>query len=628
MNRTYLRLLPGHRLLVLAGLCIAAVMPMNSYAQNVVLRTGFPESAGVQMKTHNFTVENLRKAREMGFTVVRRAFHWNGIEKQKGVYDFTNWDAPMAEAERLGITIIGCWFGNNTLHEDDGRGGIQTDEGRKAFAAFAAACAERYKNQAVLWEVWNEPNVRTFWRKDGMHNSEEFATEYTDLVKAIMPAVLAVDPDAFVMVGSVSNYWTPSYEWTESCFKQGILDTGVKAWSVHPYGVKTPEEFAVGHRVTRDLLRKYGHPDMPMLNTERGFAIQELKNNEGWSGGSLDHVMKYQAWHFVRQYMADQMSHVPITVWYEWDGGDPWTGSAFALFNADGERPILTAAKVLFEQLNGYEYVGRIDTGYALDYVVIYQNGAGERKLVAWTAPPAGEAPEAAFPHQVQLRLASGSGVTATGVMGEAAAVTQAEQGVYLLNVSGAPQYVTIPSQVEVTAKSVEPYRAPAPAAAPIEGATDLKLFEAGAAWRFVPNTGTGSFELAQDNGKPIGVLQYDFTRSTSRTTPYVIAQAAVNIEQQGEAMVIHARSAIAQQLTFRLVDTTGQTHQFKGRVRGGGEWEAIRIPLNRRLEHWGGAADGKIHFPIKEVVLSVPMPDEEHKVGKVEYADALLVVE
>jgi hypothetical protein len=626
MRYTYRPAMTGRRLLVLAGLCIATVMPMNSHAESVALRTGFPESAGVVMKTHNFTVENLQKAHEMGFRVVRRAFHWNAIEKEKGVYDFSQWDPQMAEAKRLGITIVGCWFGNNKLHEDDGRGGIQTEEGRRAFAAFAAASAERYRDHNVLWEVWNEPNVRTFWRKDGQANSEEFAQEYTDLVKAIMTAVLAVDPDAFVMVGAVSNYWKPSYEWTEWCFRMGILDTGVRAWSVHPYGVKTPEEFAIGHRITRELLGKYGHLDMPMLNTERGFAIQELKNNEGWSGGNLDQVMNYQAWHFVRQYMADQMNNVPITVWYEWDGKDAWTGSAFALFNEE-PRPIATAAAVLFEQLDGYRYVSRIDTGYSLDYIALYRNEAGEQKLVAWTAPQPGSPPEQAFPHQVAIHVGTSAALNAIGVLGEAVEVTRGDGGEHRLHVSGAPQYVTVPKDAAINARSVEPYIAPpTPGEAPPANAIDLRLFEAEDRWTFSRNTGNGLFEIVPSETKSFGVLHYDFTQSQTQSRPLVQASTNIEIAESASAVLIYVRSPLRQQLTFRLIDSTAQTHQFKQRIEGNGLWERVEIPLTRRLEHWGGANDGNIHYPIKSLIFAVPLPSEDNQRGKVEYADVMVV--
>lgn len=69
-------------------------------------------------------------------------------------------------------------------------------------------------------------------------------------------------------------------------------------------------------------------------------------------------------------------------------------------------------------------------------------------------------------------------------------------------------------------------------------------------------------------------------------------------------------------------MDSIGQTHQYKGRNAGSGQWEATRISLTKRLEHWGGAADGKVNFPIEFIVLSVPQLVKDHQVGTVEYAD------
>lgn len=170
----------------------------------------------------------------MGFRAVRRGFYWTSVEKEKGVYDFSDYDVQMGHAKKLGLTVVGCLFGNNKLYEDDGLGGIQTEPGRKGFANFAAALAEHYKDHDVLREVWNEPNVRSFSRKNGQHNSKKFAEEYTALVKETASAMLAADPDCVVVAGSVSNYWGPSYEWTESCFKERILKTGNRCITTSP----------------------------------------------------------------------------------------------------------------------------------------------------------------------------------------------------------------------------------------------------------------------------------------------------------------------------------------------------------------------------------------------------------
>jgi len=609
-----------------AGLAFAVAFALASCvpAADPLPEPGIPQSCGVQLKTHNFTVEDLDHLRQLGFRVVRRGFYWSSIETEKSVYDFAEYDAQMEHAGKAGLTVVGCLFGNNELYEDDGQGGIQTEAGRQGFAKFAAALAERYKDHDVLWEIWNEPNVRTFWRKDGQHNSDEFAEEYTALVKEVVPAMLNAAPDCFVMAGSVSNYWGPSYEWTESCFNKGILKTGIRGWSVHPYGVKTPEEFAIGHARTRALLEKYGAAELPMLNTERGFAVKET--HEGWAGGSLQRAREFQAWHLVRQFLVDQLEGVRLTVWYEWDGED------FGIADDGRSRPAYHACRAMFEQLDGYHVVRRIASDSDLDYVLLFENKAGERKLAAWTAPPPGGAPDEAKTHDVAVHIIeSFDGADLDGKSKKIDVSTAAIQ----LTLSGAPQYVVVPAEVRLgRCTALTPMTIVQRQAAPqvqqaVElpaGAVDLKLFEEGAEWKFLKNTGEGSFTLgAAEGDKPIGILTYDFTKSKSRSTPYVLATTSVNIDEGARELRIHARSPVPQQLTFRVIDSTSQTHQYKCRIAGTGEWEAIGIPLTRRLEHWDGANDGTIHFPIGSIVFCLPLPGEDNKTGKVEYADVVV---
>jgi hypothetical protein len=76
--------------------------------------------------------------------------------------------------------------------------------------------------------------------------------------------------------------------------------------------------------------------------------------------------------------------------------------------------------------------------------------------------------------------------------------------------------------------------------------------------------------------------------------------------------------------ISIRLIDQTDQCHQFATAYGGSGFWETLRVGLNRNAsEHWGGANDGKLHFPIRKVSLGVQRPAGE-PVGTVEFADAV----
>ena len=579
-----------------------------------------PMNLGVQMKTDTFNEATLREVRELGFRVVRRGLYWNVVEKEKGVYDFSSVDAQMKVCKELGLTVIVTLFSSNSLYEEP-RGGVQTEAGCKGFAAFAVAAAKHFADQDVMFEIWNEPNVRTFWRKDGTHNSPPFAKEYSDLVNTVVPEMVKAVPGVFVMAGSVSNYWEPSYQWTEECFKNGVLKSGIRAWSVHPYGVKTPEEFKVGHDRTKELLKKYGAPDMPLIDSERGFTnVKNGVNDEGWSGGSSAKLMDYQAWHLVRQYLVDMIEGVRLTSWYEYKGSE-----GFSLYENGEPRPALEAFKVMVRELDGYSFKSLVKTDSPQDRLAIFANASGARKLVAWTSAKPGGSPDETMEHAVVVRTQDSASLSGCGMLGDAAKVPQGI-GLWL---TGAPQYVAIPDGVELVESvrvgramfpavpggaGATPKAAPAPKAGKppkieaLAEAVDLKLFDGNAKWDFIKNTGKGSFELKDVEGVKAGAVNWDFSASKAKGVPYVLATVPVEIAG-GQAITFQACSTVPQKLTFRVTDATGQTLQFKTKIQGNGSWETVKFPLNKKLEHWGGDNDGFTHFPVKNFCVSIPKP-------------------
>ena len=588
-----------------AGVAVLSITAMCGAAY-VLPPPGFPQALGVQLKNGpDWTIETIDKAHALGFQIVRKGVYWNDVEKVKGRYSFHSSEKQIEHAHNLGMTVVVTLFASNDLYEkQEGVRGVITEEGRQGFANFAAAAAAHYKGKNVIFEIWNEPNVRTFWGNHGTHNTKPFADQYSALVNTVAPAMLKADPDAFIVAGSVSNYWEPSYQWTEFCFQNNILKSGIRAWSVHPYGVKSPEEHATGHKRTRELLVKYGAPDMPMLNTERGFAVAKTATGEGWSGGAADKSLDYQAWHFVRQLLIDQLHGVNFSVWYEYSGNE-----GFGLWNPDGSpRPVVAALKELMAELSGYSIVKRLESDATQDYVLLLRNSAGAQKLALWTSPLPGGSPDETFPHDIEM--------TINGVVKK-------------FTLTGAPQYVSVPANAQFgIAKSLAKHMVnTGKVAEPPKEAIQLKLFNAnGPEWKFIENTGKGSFVKAKDEtGRAIGVLNYDFTKSSSNTTPYVMATVPIEVPAGCTAITLSVRSAVAQPLTFRITDSTGQTHQYKTRIRPQdvGGWVEVKFPLNQKLEHWDGAKDGKVHFPVKSLVFSVPRPSAEILDGKVEYAEA-----
>ncbi len=391
-----------------------------------------PSNIGVQLKGGNDGPETLDQVKALGAKWVRRGFHWEGVEKEKGVYDFTNLDTFVQNCKERGLSVIGCIVFSNKLY-----GHVKDEPGRTAYAKYAAALAARYKAENVIFELWNEPNTMTFWGKHGKKgNSDPYAEEYTNLVKATVPEMKKANPQCIVLAGSVSNMWSESYKWMGFCFAKGMLKQPWDAWSVHPYGLKSPEDYVEAYATTRKLMETAGGPtNRPWVNSERGFPLGKA---EGFAGGKESMAYEYQAWHLVRQYLVDLMEGVRITIWYEWGGKE-----GFALYRADNPTPAYKACQQLITQLNGYKLAGRVPTKEPRDFVLRFTNPAGGVKLVAWTSPPAMQSPDLTVPHAITVPVEASGNLATFGIYGDKG-TAKAAGGNLELSLTGAPQYITV----------------------------------------------------------------------------------------------------------------------------------------------------------------------------------------
>jgi hypothetical protein len=399
-----------------------------------------PNGFGVQLKTSDPAV--LDQVQSLGLKWVRRGFYWEGIEKRRGVYDFSETDSFMDAARKRGLSVIGDIVFSNKIY-----GVHAKDEpGRAAYAKYAAALAAHYKDYDIVWEIWNEPNTLNFWRVKPK-NLQTYAKDYTGLVAATAPAMHAANPNAIVLAGSVSCLWSDSYQWMAYCFKDGMLKTGIDVWSIHPYNPNTPEEYPAAYEKMRDqMVAAGGSRDFPIINSERGFPIGKAQVN---AGGQPNLPAEYQAWFLVRQYLIDMSLGVKVTSWYEWSGKE-----GFGLYQPGRPTPAFNACKVLIDQLRGYRFDQQVDIGAPRDYVLRFTNDKGGVKLVAWTAAPLvpslkpGGAPhvgspDQTIPHAAKIPVEATGALATVQLHGDPGTVRVSGASIEL-NLTGAPQYVTV----------------------------------------------------------------------------------------------------------------------------------------------------------------------------------------
>ena len=208
---------------------------------------------------------------------------WSRCERQKGVLDFTVLDGVVDNLVRRGIRP---WFSvtfGNTLYMDGCLTGAAVGcvplfygaECASAWKRYVRALARRYAGRVSHWEIWNEPDIRNFWRPN-----EPDGGEYLKLVQWTGSLIRAEAPDA--KIGGCSAAAKIS-EWGMNFIRLG----GVKEidfWSFHPYGLfperlRSPyappdgpetDDFVLAAQAEREFMDAHGGRHVEFWNGESG----------------------------------------------------------------------------------------------------------------------------------------------------------------------------------------------------------------------------------------------------------------------------------------------------------------------------------------------------------------------
>ena len=106
-----------------------------------------------------------------------------------------------------------------------------------ALARFVEATARQYRDLISHWEIWNEPNIPTFWMPDP--DPEEFI----DVAKTAYEAAKRGNPDCVVVAPGLAG---PGHGPDSMAFLDRLIELGLPRYcdaiSVHPYRHRTTPE--------------------------------------------------------------------------------------------------------------------------------------------------------------------------------------------------------------------------------------------------------------------------------------------------------------------------------------------------------------------------------------------------
>ena len=382
-----------------------------------------PDALGMNIHFTHPRPGEMQMLADSGARWIRMDFGWGGTEREKGKYDFSAFEHLLNTMRPHGLRALFILDYSNR-HYDNGLS-PSSDEGRKAFARWAAAAVKKFQGRGILWEMYNEPNIH-FWKP------EPDVKQYVKLAVEVGKALREVAPNEMYIGPATSQIDLP---FLEECFKAGLLDYWC-AVSVHPYRhQKGPETAADEYAQLRRLIDQYAPEGkkIPILSAEWGFSAAWQNHDEVKQGKLLP-----------RQWLTNLANEVPLSIWYDWhdDGRDPkepehhfgmvahpYHEGRDPVYDA---KPAYLAAQTLTTQLDGFRYGLRLSVGSDDDYVLLFTRG-DELRLAAWTTSNE--------PHAVVIPASPGQ-FAVTGHTGEKQPALVADVRGLALTLTDAPQYL------------------------------------------------------------------------------------------------------------------------------------------------------------------------------------------
>lgn len=176
----------------------------------------------------------------VGYGWHRRDFIWSEIEPTtKGTFNWSGYDDMVLLANQAGIkTLPILCYSVNWANGNAGNNMVPPINSQD-YADFCAAVVNRYYPMGVThYELWNEPNIDSFWQPSVN------PAKYYEMAKLAYTAIKAVQPNAQVVFGCTTLDTlaeNASNHVSANLFLQGAYDAGCKDYfdifSHHPYGL-------------------------------------------------------------------------------------------------------------------------------------------------------------------------------------------------------------------------------------------------------------------------------------------------------------------------------------------------------------------------------------------------------
>jgi hypothetical protein len=209
-----------------------------------------------------------------GVEAIRVVVYWSDLQPERdGPIDFASTDRVFAMAAANHLNVLPVVIRAPAWDREDPGNLASPPRGDAAYTTFLQALVARYGPQGTFWaarpdlprnpqrqwQIWNEPNIDTYWS-----SPRPFGPRYVKLLKASYRALKAADPGSQVVLAGFANF---SWRALSDAYR-----AGARGWfdvaAVHPFSGRLANVLKIV-RLNREVMARNG-------DRRKGLIISEL----------------------------------------------------------------------------------------------------------------------------------------------------------------------------------------------------------------------------------------------------------------------------------------------------------------------------------------------------------------
>jgi polysaccharide biosynthesis protein PslG len=229
---------------------------------------------------HHYDLDKVERAaammEEAGVGMVRMDILWADVEPQKGTFVFAKYDKILDALDRHHIKVLAILEYNPNWRKDEWNAAPIVDD----YLAYASTTVAHFKDHIRYWEIWNEPDSKTYWEP------QDDMTAYSRLLKAVYPVIKKEDPTAKVVLGGMTENGTFAIRHIYQKAGKNSFDVV----NIHPFvNSLKPNAIQTMKGIHTSLMRvmtEFKDGDKPIWFTEIGCpGVPKPSRENGWWQG-------------------------------------------------------------------------------------------------------------------------------------------------------------------------------------------------------------------------------------------------------------------------------------------------------------------------------------------------------